>query len=295
MPSPPDHRAGNLIGIAAMLGAMAAFVANDTCVKLIGDAIPLGELILLRSLGATALVVSYAYAAGGFVLPSPQHWPLITWRVAADVLATLCIVAGVLGLPIADATAISQVTPLAMTATAAIVLKEAVGWRRWTAIIVGFIGVVLIVRPGTATFSLPALLVLGGVVFVVARDLITRRISSDVATLTLLGISLAGSSIAGIVLYPFETWTMPDRRVLLLLGYASVFVATAYTLIIIAMRNGDVATVSPFRYGVIVFALISGYVFWNELPDKIQLVGIAILTLAGIYTFHRERLSSANK
>ncbi len=88
---------------------------------------------------------------------------------------------------------------------------------------------------------------------------------------------------------------MPDRRVLLLLGYASVFVATAYALIIIAMRNGDVATVSPFRYAVIVFALISGYVIWNELPDKIQLGGIAILTLAGIYTFHRERISGLNK
>ncbi len=146
MSTPYDHRAanqiknGNLIGIAAMLGAMAAFVANDTCVKLIGSDIPLGELILLRSIGATALVLSYAWLTGGFALPSQQHWPLITWRVVADVFATLCIVAGVLGLPIADATAISQVTPLAMTATAAIVLKEAVGWRRWTAIIIGFIG-----------------------------------------------------------------------------------------------------------------------------------------------------------
>lgn len=281
---------GNVVGILAMMGAMAAFVANDTCVKLIGDEIALGELILLRSIGATALVLGYAVVSGGVCLPPDAARARIAWRVMADVAATLCIVAGILGLPIADATAISQLTPLVMTAAAAILLKEPVGWRRWTAITVGLIGVLLIIRPGTGSFSNAALLSLLGVVFVVARDLVTRGIGANVPTLSLLVISLAGSSLAGVILLPFETWSIPTPRVFGLLALASIFVSVAYALIIVGMRNGEVATVAPFRYAVIVFALISGYLFWGELPDQLQLAGIAILTLAGLYTFHRERL-----
>lgn len=282
-----------MTGILAMLGAMASFVANDTCVKLIGDAIPLGELILLRSVGATALVLVYAHISRGLQPPPRSSLGLIGWRVAADILATLCIVAGVLGMPIADATAISQLTPLLMTAAAAVLLRERVGWRRWLAIFIGFAGVMLIIRPGTASFSTAAVLSLAGVVFVVARDLVTRRISNDVTTLTLLCVSLAASSVAGLLLLPFETWIIPPARITLLLALCSLFVTFAYTLIIVAMRNGDVATTAPFRYAVIIFALLSGYIFWGDLPDSLQMLGIAILTAAGVYTFHRERVAAA--
>ncbi len=284
---------GPITGILAMLGAMASFVANDTCVKLIGDAIPLGELILLRSVGATALVLIYAQIAGGLRPPPRSAVRLIGWRVAADILATLCIVAGVLGMAIADATAISQLTPLVMTAAAAVLLRERVGWRRWLAIFIGFAGVMLIIRPGTASFSTAAVLSLAGVVFVVARDLVTRQISAEVTTLTLLCVSLAASSLAGLLLLPFETWIMPPTRIALLLALCSLFVTFAYALIIVAVRNGDVATTAPFRYAVIIFALLSGYLFWGELPDALQVLGIAILTAAGVYTFHRERVAAA--
>ncbi len=284
---------GPITGILAMLGAMASFVANDTCVKLIGDAIPLGELILLRSVGATALVLIYAQIAGGLRPPPRSAVRLIGWRVAADILATLCIVAGVLGMAIADATAISQLTPLVMTAAAAVLLRERVGWRRWLAIFIGFAGVMLIIRPGTASFSTAAVLSLAGVVFVVARDLVTRRIGAEVTTLTLLCVSLAASSLAGLLLLPFETWIMPPTRIALLLALCSLFVTFAYALIIVAVRNGDVATTAPFRYAVIIFALLSGYLFWGELPDALQVLGIAILTAAGVYTFHRERVAAA--
>ena len=284
---------GPITGILAMLGAMASFVANDTCVKLIGDAIPLGELILLRSVGATALVLIYAQIAGGLRPPPRSAVRLIGWRVAADILATLCIVAGVLGMAIADATAISQLTPLVMTAAAAVLLRERVGWRRWLAIFIGFAGVMLIIRPGTASFSTAAVLSLAGVVFVVARDLVTRRIGAEVTTLTLLCVSLAASSLAGLLLLPFETWIMPPTRIALLLALCSLFVTFAYALIFVAVRNGDVATTAPFRYAVIIFALLSGYLFWGELPDALQVLGIAILTAAGVYTFHRERVAAA--
>lgn len=279
----------NSIGIAAMLAAMAAFVANDTCVKLIGDALPLGELIALRNSLATAQILIFAALFGGMTLPERPPWRLLNWRLAAEFFSTIFFLSGLIALPIADATALAQFTPLAITAAAAIFLKEHVGWRRWTATLAGLIGVVLITRPGSTAFSPAALLILIAVGFIVLRDLATRAITNEVPTLTLTAMSAAISIFSGVVMWPFETWIWPSADVWLLLGLASTFLTLAYAVSVIAMRNGDVGIVSPFRYAVIVFALVSGWLFWNEWPDGVQMTGIAVLSAAGLYTFYRER------
>lgn len=293
---PETHRASeNLIGITAIFGSMAAFVANDTCVKLIGESVPLGELITLRNAIATLYLLMFAVIFGGMTLPANPPRKLMAWRVLADLLATLLFLSGLIALPIADATALSQFMPLAMTAAAAIFLKEHVGWRRWLAALVGLMGVLLIVRPGTTAFSPAALLILAAVGFMVVRDLATRRIGQAVPTLTLAAMSTAAGISAGLFFLPYETWVWPDTRAMLLLMLSGALLVIAYALIIIAMRHGDIAIVSPFRYAVIPPALLSGWMIWGEFPDNVQLLGIAVLTSAGIYTFHRERMRTLQR
>ena len=287
----PHARHGNMTGIVAMLASMATFTINDTCIKLLSDRVPLGEIIFLRNAAATLFILDFAVMFGGLTLPKDAPRNLLSWRMAAEVLSTLFFLSALVRMPIADATAIAQSTPLAMTAAAAIFLKEPVGWRRWSAAIVGFLGVLLIVKPGTATFSPAALSILVAVALVVGRDLITRLIHGSVPTLTLTLMSAASVMPAGFVLLPFETWVWPGAREVMLVLFAGLNLTAGYALIVVAMRAGDVAIIAPFRYAVILFGLISGYVVWGQLPDAVQMLGIAILTAAGLYTFRRERLA----
>lgn len=282
-------RASNLTGILAMLASMAFFVANDTCVKHLGDSVPLGEIIFFRNLIATLYILAFAAVAGGLTLPAPAPWRLLSWRMVVEAASTLTFLSALLAMPIGDVTALAQFTPLAMTAAAAVFLKEPVGWRRWIATLIGLIGVMLIARPGTSAFTLAALWLAAAVVLVIARDLITRQIPATVPTLTLTLMSAAITAPAGLLLLPFETWHIPTMREALLLGSAAAFLALAYAFIVIAMRAGEIATVAPFRYAVILFALLSGWMFWGQVPDNLQMLGIAILTAAGLYAVQRER------
>jgi drug/metabolite transporter (DMT)-like permease len=285
----PALRHGNLTGIVAMLASMAFFVANDTCVKLAGETLPLGEIIFLRNLAATFYILTFAALFGGLTLPREAPWRLLNLRMAVEAFSTLTFLSALLAMPIGDVTALAQFTPLAMTAAAAVILKEPVGWRRWAAIFAGLAGVMLIARPGTSAFSPAALILAAAVVLVIARDLITRQIPASVPTLTLTLMSASITAPAGLLLLPFETWVWPDARVALLLAAGGAFLTMAYAMIVVAMRAGDVGVVAQFRYAVILFALLSGWIFWGDTPDKIQALGIAILTLAGLYTVQRER------
>lgn len=293
----------NLRGIAAMLASMAAFTANDVCVKLVSQRLPLGEIIFFRNGFATAfliamLFISYRSLAGirnemklDAIAASPALARLLTWRVAGEVLATLLFLAALIRMPIADITGIGQFTPLAVTAAAAVFLKEPVGWRRWLAALVGLLGVLLIVRPGSTAFTPAALLAFGSIAFVVLRDLSTRLVpAATVPTATLTLMSATTVMLSGLLLVPFETWIWPAAGDIVLLMTAGLCLLCAYAFIIMAMRAGDVAVIAPFRYSVIVWAVAAGYLIWNEWPDPISWAGIVIVTAAGLYTFQRERV-----
>jgi drug/metabolite transporter (DMT)-like permease len=284
---------GNLIGISAMIASCAAFVANDTCVKQLSESLPLGEVIFLRNASATALLVLVGFWAGALkAVPMSARAP-VGWRMVGDLMATILFLAGLMSMPIGEATALAQITPLAMTAAAAILFHEPVGWRRWLATIVGLFGVLLIARPGTEAFQPAAFLILASVAFVVMRDLATRRTAGDVSTTTIAAVSMAGTTAAGLALAPFEIWSWPQGADWLFAGASGVTLAIAHMFAIVAMRHGDVATVGPFRYSLILFALLSGWLVWAEWPDNRQLAGIMIVVAAGIYTVRRERRLAA--
>jgi drug/metabolite transporter (DMT)-like permease len=284
-----DARASNATGVAAMMASMASFTANDTCVKLLGETVPLGEIIFCRNAFAITYILIFAGVFGGLTLPKDAPMRPLAWRMFAEVFSTYFFLSALIALPIADAITIGQFAPLAITGAAAIFLKERVGWRRWLAAFVGFLGVVLIVRPGSTAFSPAALLVLVAVGLVVLRDIMTRRIPVTVPTLTLTLMSAATVGPSALALLPFQHWHWPPLRELALMSTAGLFLTGGYALIVVAMRAGDVAFVAPFRYSVILFGILSGFAVWHQLPDAIQLAGIAVLTAAGLYTFHRER------
>jgi drug/metabolite transporter (DMT)-like permease len=216
------------------------------------------------------------------------------FRSVAEIGATLLYLTALFRMPIAEATAILQFTPLVITAGAAIFLGAPVGWRRWTATFVGLIGVLVIIRPGASVFNPYASVALLSVVFIAARDLMTRRISKEIPALFIAFTSSASVMLASLGFIPFEDWIWPEAPVLLALLAAGVGLLAGQYWVIVAMRTGDIAVVAPFRYSIILWAIVAGFLIWRELPDLATWIGIAILTAAGLYTFLREiRLAKA--
>lgn len=283
-----DYRA-TLRGILAMLACCFFFVVNDTFVKLAGDTLPLGQILLLRGLASTAAIGLIAWRAGALRNFSSSFSPFVGWRTFAEVAASLIYLTALMHLPIANASSIAQTVPLVITAAGALFLGETVGPRRWAAVAVGFGGVLLIVRPGGDGFNVYALVALVGVMAIAARDVFTRMIPPTTPTLYVTFVATAAVTAVGGVLSATEDWgTVGGRETMLILG-SSVFVLLGYIFSIVAMRNGDVSIVAPFRYSFIPYAIAIGIVVFGDIPDMITLIGIAIIFASGGYTFWRER------
>lgn len=280
----------NLRGILAMVAAMASFVAGDSIIKFAGRELPPGEMMFVRGLFASTFTLGVAYATGALRRAYLAVTPAMVLRAVGDIGATLFFFMALQQLPFADVSAISQFAPLAITAGAALFLAEPVGWRRWIALLVGLIGVLIIIRPGGASFDWASLFVVVSVLCVAMRDLLTRHIGLALPALLLTSYSALSVTVGGLVLLPFEVWQMPSGNLLLLLAIAGLTVFIGNYFSVVAMRAGDMAVVSPFRYAATPFAVASGYVFFGELPDKLTFLGIAVVIGAGLYTLHRERL-----
>lgn len=281
----------NLRGILAISAANLLFLVNDTLIKLASPVMPLGEILFFRGLLATALLVPIAMAADVLKYASTLWNASLLWRTVAEIFAAILFILALFNIPIANINAILQVVPLMVTACAALFLGERVGWRRWAAILVGFIGVLIVIRPGLEGFDAWSLVALGSMLFITVRDLTTRTMPRGipallVALVTAVAVSLTGPVFA---LAANETWVAPDPNSLLLVGGAAVFLIGGYLFAVDFMRHGDIAVVAPFRYIVILWAIIVGYVVWQEVPDLPMILGTALIIASGIYTIHRER------
>ncbi len=282
----------NLRGILAILASATGFVVNDALVKLATAELPTGEIIFVRGVMATLILGVATSMASAWRSPVVLLRPAMLLRIGSAALATLCIVAALRHVPLATSTAILQVTPLVVTAGAALLLKAPVGWRRWAASFAGFLGVLLIVQPGSESFVPEIWIALVALVFTATRDLTTRFVDHDVPSLLVAVASSAVIMVAGLLLYPVEIWVVPSLRVMLLLGGASVCLYFAYYLGIVAMRVGEIAVVAPFRYSLILLALILSYIIWGHVPNALAMLGIFIVCGAGIYLLHRERVTA---
>ncbi len=180
-------------------------------------------------------------------------------------------------------------SPLAVTLGAALFLKEPVGWRRWTAILVGFLGVLVILRPGPEGFTSGALLVLGAMFVTAGRDLLTRRMYADVPSMAVTMTTTVVNTLFGAALImPFGGWQPMDTYVWSHLVAAAFLVVIGYQAVITAMRSGDISFVAPFRYTSMIWAFSIGFFFFGDHLDVWTLSGTAIIVASGLYTFYRE-------
>jgi len=280
----------DLRGAALMTGSMAAFTLNDAFMKGLSDHLPLAQAIFLRGAAATLALAVLAAAMGQVRLRLPRgDLGLLALRTGAEIAAAGFFLTALFNMPIANATAILQVLPLAVTLAGALVFAEPLGWRRLSAILAGFGGVLLIVRPGTDGFTIYALHALAAVAMVTVRDLAARRMTGALPSLTVALVAAAGVTVVFGAVAALQPWQPVSPRAAGLLGGATLFIVAAYILSVSAMRVGALATVAPFRYSGLVVALIVGVTVFGERPDALTLAGAAVIAAAGLYTLARER------
>jgi drug/metabolite transporter (DMT)-like permease len=280
----------NLRGVLLMCASMAAFTINDAFMKSVTQMLPLYQTIGLRGLVATAGLLVLVVATGAHRFrPSRQDAGLILLRSLADVAATVTFLTALLHMPLANLSAILQALPLLITLGAALVFGDRIGWRRMTAILVGLIGVLIIIRPGTEGFDRWALLGVLSVLCVVVRDLAVRPMRGQVpSALVALGAAV-GVTAMGWTGVMFQGWQDPSGGEVLRVLAAGLFLIFGYLTSVMAMRHGDVGLVAPFRYTSLLWAIALGLLVFGEVPDAWTLTGAAIVVGAGLFTLWRER------
>lgn len=279
----PTDAAG---AILAMCLAMAFFIISDIFSKLASEQIPVSQLLTLRGAYSALLFAIPVVAAGSMAhLPGTftRLWGL---RIVGEVGAAMTFLAALAHMPIANVTTIVQISPLATTAAAALFLSERVTGGQWVATIIGFMGVLAIVQPGTAAFTWWAVIALASVICVVVRDLATRRMNHSIpGSLINLTTSL-GVVVAGLILGLGEgKWVWPDAITHLYLFGSGAGIAIAYHFLIVAIRKASISTIAPFRYTIVPMSLVAGWMIWQEVPNTLALVGIVIIAGSGLYTF----------
>jgi drug/metabolite transporter (DMT)-like permease len=280
----------NRRGILAMLTAMFLFVANDALIKVVSASYPATQIMALRGLFASAFAVALVYLLGDGGRFRALLSPIVLLRAGLEVSVALLFISSLPHLPLANITAIGQAVPIILTLMAVAMGIERVGWRRWLAIVVGFLGVLLIVRPTPGDFNVYALAALASTILVAVRDLVTRSIDGGVPSSVVTLATTVSVCLAGFAFGATETWRpLAWRETLYLLGAAGLVTLGSLT-IVIAFRIADVSVIGPLRYSVILHALLFGFVVFGEWPDPLAWAGIGLIAGSGIYTIHREQV-----
>lgn len=289
-PTPTAPDLGNLRAAGWMTGAMAMFAVEDAAIKVLGVRLGAGQIV--TALGVAGLAVFWALLArdGGRLWTRDLLRPAVVLRNAGELLGTLCFVSALALSDLASASAILQALPLALVMGGALFLGERVGWRRWAAILAGFAGVLMIVRPGTAAFQPASLLALVAVAGLALRDLSTRRMPRHVPSHQLSASAYAALIPGGLALAAAEGRAMlvPDRAEALALVVAVLVGTLGYAMMVRATRVGEASAVAPFRYTRLVFTLVLAVAFFGERPDAATLAGAAVIVGAGSFAMWRE-------
>ena len=283
----PTH-AANLRGIVSLLIAMALFIGSDTVVKLAGATTPVTEIMAVRGLMAAVLMGVVVVATVDVNRWNLMLRPMVALRATIEAVIATFFLISLPHLALGDITVIMQVTPFVLTVLSAMVLREAVGWRRWAAVAVGFVGVVLVAQPSAQGVNIYVVSALIVAVLVAVRDIVTRRLDSSIPTAAVTFATTMSVCLLGFAGAPLESWTPLSNDTLLLLAASAVLVSGANIFIIRAFRGVDVSVVSPFRYAAVVWAVLFGFLVWGDVPDPLAVVGTLIIVASGLYAMHRE-------
>ena len=278
-----------------MILAMAGFAFEDLFIKTLSAHLPVSEIILiLGSTGSIIFLIIALLQRAPIIHKDLLNRHVIT-RTVFELFGALFFVIAIALTPLSSASAILQITPLLVTIGAAVFFRESVGWRRWTAVLIGFIGVLLILRPGFGSFMPASIFALLGAMFLAGRDLATRAMEVKLPSVTIALYAFLAFGISGIFIMPFNSAmiALTSTDIMYFIG-ASVFGVIAYYSLVIASRIGEMSVISPFRYSRIVFAMLLSILVLKENPDSLTLIGATIIVVSGLYTFLRENVLKQN-
>ncbi|WP_336068539.1 DMT family transporter [Nitratireductor rhodophyticola] len=286
----------NARGALFMSIAMAGFTVNDGLTKLVAEAMNMAQVMLVRGVMATLVMLLLAWHWKALKKPRAVLHPMVALRVAGETGATICFLSALAHMPIANLAAVMQALPLAVTLGAAFFLNEPVGWRRWSAIIVGFIGILIIIRPGFDAFNAYSLYGVAAVAFATMRDLTTRKIPSDIPSPMISTVTAASVTIAGaVLLVPYGGWSPMSGADFAILVGATLCIVCGYHFIVLSLRAGELSFIAPFRYTALLWAIGLGIVLFADWPDRVMMAGAFLVVCSGLYTLYREQVVNRTK
>jgi drug/metabolite transporter (DMT)-like permease len=288
--SAPTGRSAALAGIGFMLGAVFLFALNSAAGKWLVATYPVGEFMGIRAAITLVLLSPFIWRAGRAAFVNAPRPGLQILRVVLSSLEIAMFFWAVSYLPLADTTTFYLAGPIYVTALSVLLLRERVGWRRWIAVLVGFIGVVIALRPSSASFTLPALIALVGSVFYALLMIATRALRETNETVLLTG-QFVGALVFGAASVPFG-WIMPSAFDLLFIGSLGIASLCALFCVVRSLKLASASVVVPYQYTLLIWAVLFGWAAFGELPDAYTVVGAAIIVAAGLYIFWREKVTA---
>lgn len=281
----------NTRGIFAMSAAVFFFIFNDALIKIAAETVPAIQAIGVRGIFATLWVMLALAVTGAWRQLGGVTHPYVLLRGVLEAASSIVYLVALFHIQFAIATAINLSTPLIFTALAVLLLKETVRWRRWSAVIVGFLGVLLVIQPRPGDIDVWAWVVLFATVLGACRDVLGRYLPARVPTLVVSFASAAAVALVGCAWTFVEGWQPMTAREIGLLVVSSLLLAAGYQSLVIALRSGaEFSVIGSFRYASILWALGIGYVVWGDMPNALALAGIAVIVGSGLYILHRERV-----
>jgi drug/metabolite transporter (DMT)-like permease len=278
-------------GILAMSASVVVFIFNDALIKLAAETMPPLQAIGLRGVFATMWCGFALLLRGEWTQVHRIRHPMVALRGVLEAVAAISYLVALAYIPFAIATAVNLSTPLFLAALAVLLLKETVGWRRWSAIAVGFAGVLMVIQPRAGDVDIWTWLVVFSSMIGALRDVIARWVPPTVPTLVVSMSSAVTLAVVGVVWATLDGWQpMTPYGIALVLG-SSLLLACGYQLLMIALRSGAAfAVLGAFRYASVLWAIAIGYLLWGDVPNLLAVAGIAVVVGAGLYILHRERM-----
>lgn len=290
-PPPLSQASKNLRGIFAMAFAMACFVVNDTCVKYARETLETGQILIVRGVISLVLLSVWLQLSGVMRATPMLFHRQILLRGVIEVLIAISFITALGAMALADITAILLLSPLFITIISILFLGEKVGWRRWLAILAGFCGMLLVIRPEGQSSLIPVLLAIFCAFGVAVRDTLTYKIPEGIPNLVISLSTTLGTIIGGGMLVAgTQIWAPIEKGALFALTGAAFFIVIGNVAIIRAFRGVELSVVSPFRYSVILWAVLLGGFVFGQWPDIIAFAGIGLIGASGVYTLHRENM-----
>lgn len=286
----------NMTGAALALSFGFVQVCNDAVIKILVAELGFYQVLAVRGLMVLPVIFLVLWWRRELFMPlSASDRKILRWRVLCEVSIAFFMLKALASLPLAYVIITLQTVPLGLTLAAALVFREAVGWRRWLAIIAGFFGVLLIVKPGTDGFVPEMMFVIIAAIIFIIRDMITRKLSANVPAFYTAYLQVIGVTLFNSVMIFFDEWVPLEAVHYGMFALAGVLFMGMTMAAILMMRFGDISFVAQFRYSGILWAILIGVALFGEIPDGYALIGAAIIMGAGLYALYRERQIKAHK